>query len=116
MTDPNAPKPSRGNDYCWYAVGEVKLNAAGHLAGDLQLCWNSPTDTIVIADKMTVGIDIAPGGGPSAIKALTQHSQHQRQSSSLDFVELPKGERKVVGMGRSRWTAGRRVGPRRRRT
>jgi len=34
-------------------------------------------------------------------KALTQHSRHQPQSSGPDFVEVPEGEEKVVGTGRS---------------
>jgi len=34
-------------------------------------------------------------------QALTQHSRHQPQSSGPDFVEVPEGEEKVVGTGRS---------------
>ena len=37
LTEPNTPQVGRGADYCWYAVGEVTLSAAGHLVGDLQL-------------------------------------------------------------------------------
>ncbi|NJO17047.1 MAG: hypothetical protein HC877_15295 [Thioploca sp.] len=39
ITDPNSPKVGTGQDYCWYAVGQVQINLkpVEHLFGDLQL-------------------------------------------------------------------------------
>jgi len=68
LTEPNTPQVGRGADYCWYAVGEVTLSAAGHLVGDLQLyaVSSSPqnvTDAITMVTDGTVGVDISPGRG-----------------------------------------------------
>lgn len=53
-------------DYCWYAVGAVTLNPAGHLSGDLQLYANggvsSPPEPIVIKPDSTIGVEIFPNG------------------------------------------------------
>jgi len=64
LSDPNAPI----RDYCWYAVGAVKLNAAGNLAGDLDLYINNgaPTNTqptgesIHLPPGSTLGLEIRP--------------------------------------------------------
>ncbi|NJO17041.1 MAG: hypothetical protein HC877_15265 [Thioploca sp.] len=66
LTAPNTPQVGDGRDYCWYAVGKVVLNAAGHLIGDLQLYMNggasNPTEAIQIKPDVTVGVDIFPDG------------------------------------------------------
>src|SRR4030095_17198421 len=66
LTDPNDPPPGPGRDHCWYAVGRVILNAAGHLVGDLQLYMNGGTsntsEAIDKKPKMTVGVEIFPDG------------------------------------------------------
>jgi hypothetical protein len=66
LTDPNAPPPGPGRDYCWYAVGRVSVNAAGHLIGDLQLYSNGGstniTEPIEKKATSTVGVDIFPDG------------------------------------------------------
>jgi hypothetical protein len=66
LADPNNPK----KDYCWYAVGQVQLNPAGHLAGDLDLYLNSgvPTKTQPGGESMhlpansTLGLELFPNG------------------------------------------------------
>ena len=66
LTDPNAPGVGSGRDSCWYAAGDVALNAAGHLFANLQLYSNgesgNPTDAIVIKAGYSVGVEIFPNG------------------------------------------------------
>jgi hypothetical protein len=55
-------------DYCWYAAGAVKLNASGHLAGDLDLYINDGPGTkaqpggesMQLPAKSTLGLEIFP--------------------------------------------------------
>jgi hypothetical protein len=59
----NKANPPEGSDICWYGVGVVALNAAGHLAGRLQAYTNgTPNDAMQIKPGMELVVDIAPSG------------------------------------------------------
>lgn len=58
LTDPNAPPPSGGRDFCWYAVGRVNYVAPSaqpeHLAGTITLYLNNAASD---------GMQTKPGSG-----------------------------------------------------